>query len=326
MPQGDKAGGRDQYQPGLVFNIQKYSVHDGPGIRTIVFLKGCPLACAWCSNPESQAPHPELACNPDKCLTPAECTRCLDLCPRKALSPDGKGRMARDPELCDDCLLCASACPSQALSVYGYEVTVEQALRRVEDDEAFYARSGGGLTLSGGEPLMQPGFTLALLRQAKARHLDTCLETCGQAPWPVLEQAAPYLNSIFYDLKCLDERRHQQGTGASNQLILSNLRRLREAFPNLPLVVRTPVVPGFNDQEEVIAQMADLVGSLPGAQYQLLAYHRMGTPKYAYLGRAYHPREEAGLAPERFQHLQALAARRLGRAQGREPGAPGEKE
>ncbi len=235
---------------GIVFNIQKYSLHDGPGIRTVVFLKGCPLRCAWCSNPESQAPQPQLALDRARCLGVDACARCLGRCPRGALGVGADGRIVRDPAACDDCLACAAACPAQALCVYGRRVTVGEVLRRVEEDEVFYARSGGGLTLSGGEPLAQAGFCMALLEEARRRRLGTALETCGHAPWPVLEAAAGLLDGVLYDLKCMDRQRHLRTTGVSNEGILDNLVRLKAAFPRLPLTVRTPVVPGFNDREE----------------------------------------------------------------------------
>lgn len=296
---------------GTVFNIQKYSVHDGPGIRTIIFLKGCSLRCQWCSNPESQTLPRQLAYNPEKCLSVDACQRCQGICPKNALSVGDDRKIVRDPLACDDCLLCAQACPNHALNIYGYEVTVDQALRRVEEDGVFYSRSGGGLTLSGGEPLFQAEFAVNLLREARKRRIDTCIETCGQVSWPVLAEAARYLNTIYYDVKCLDPEVHRQGTGAPTDLILTNLARLRAEFPRLPIRVRTPLVPGFNDNEETISGIVDFICGIPDLEYELLAYHRMGTPKYGYLGREY-PLAAAQTIPEkRIKHLRDLANARL---------------
>lgn len=301
----------DRQNKGTVFNIQKYSVHDGPGIRTIIFMKGCALRCYWCSNPESQLLQRQLAYNSDKCLTVDECKRCQDICPREALSVGDDRKISVNMTACNDCLLCAEACPSLALNVYGYEVTVDQALNRVEEDEVFYARSGGGLTLSGGDPLFQPEFAISLLREARRRRIDTCMETCGYVPWPALKEAAQYLNSLFYDIKCIEEEVHQRGTGVSNSMILGNLAKLKEAFPQLPVKVRTPVIPGYNDNEKEIGKIVDFIKSMPNTTYELLAYHRMGTPKYGYLGRDYLLSSEEVLSDQRLEELKAFAASEL---------------
>jgi pyruvate formate lyase activating enzyme len=303
----------DRNQKGLVFNIQKYSVHDGPGIRTLVFLKGCSLRCQWCSNPESQMPERQLAYNSNKCLTVDQCQRCQGICPQDAITVGDDRKVVVDMEACDNCLICVEACPSNALNAYGYEVTVDEALRRVEEDEAFYSRSGGGLTLSGGEPLFQPDFAISLLREARRRRIDTCIETCGNVPWHVLEEAAQYLNSIYYDVKCIDGRKHQEGTGATNSLLLANLVKLKEAFPDLSLKVRTPLIPGFNDSEEEIAKIVDFIKSMPNTEYELLGYHRMGTPKYTYLGREYPLADQQLLDEKHLQKLRDFASVELAR-------------
>jgi pyruvate formate lyase activating enzyme len=306
----------DKNQKGLVFNIQKYSVHDGPGIRTLVFLKGCSLRCAWCSNPESQMPQRQLAYNSNKCLTVDQCQRCQGICPQDAISVGADRKIVVDMGACNDCLDCVEVCPSNALNVYGYEVTVDEALKRVEEDEIFYSRSGGGLTLSGGEPLFQPDFAIALLREARRRRIDTCIETCGNVAWPVLEEAAGYLNSIYYDIKCIDELEHQNGTGSSNKLVLENLVKLKQAFPDLPVKVRTPLIPGFNDKEEEIAKIVDFIKSMPNTEYEILGYHRMGSPKYGYLGRDYPLADHQVLDEQLLEKLRSSAALRLEEARG----------
>lgn len=291
---------------GYVFNIQQFSVHDGPGIRTILFLKGCPLRCRWCSNPESQAFYPEVAFNEKKCIGRAACGRCITACAAGALD----GKAAQAPVLrraqCSRCLACVGQCPSGALAVFGQLRRVEELLDIVEADSAFYARSGGGLTLSGGEPLAQPDFALALLKEAKRRRINTAVETTGHAPWGVLAEAASLLDTIIYDIKCLDEETHRTGTGVSNQLILANFARLCEAFPDLPKLVRTPVIPGFNDDEQTISEIAALLHGKPGVTYELLPYHRLGQSKYEALGREY-PLGQRVLDEVRLRRLRELA-------------------
>lgn len=276
----------DRKTKGLVFNIQKYSVHDGPGIRTIVFLKGCPLSCSWCSNPESQRREPELAFNPNRCLTFSKCTRCLQACLRGAIIREADGSLRIDRALCDGCPKnCAEACPAQGLIVYGEERTVEDVLKTVEQDAAFYSRSGGGMTLSGGEPLMQADFALALLREARRRRIKTAVETCGMVPWKTLEAAAENLNYVLYDIKHMDGAAHKDQTGCSNEVILENFRRLAELDPGKPILARTPVIPGFNDSEEAISAIAGFLRPFPNVRYEMLPYHRLGTQKYHFLDR-----------------------------------------
>ena len=301
----------DKLKKGIVFNIQKFSVHDGPGIRTIIFLKGCSLRCSWCSNPESQQSAPQLAYNSGKCLTLESCKRCENVCPRQAISAGDDGKVLWDTSLCDQCLICADVCPTHALNVYGYEISVDDALKRVEEDEAFYSRSGGGLTLSGGEPLLQADFALALLREARKHRIDTCIETCGSVPWEVLDQACGTLNSVYYDLKSMNKAEHIKYVGASNELILDNLVKLKQTYPDLLVRVRTPVIPGFNDSKEAIGDMVDFIRDMPNIDYELLAYHRMGSPKYGYLGLKY-PLEDTGNLPDKkFDELRRFAASRM---------------
>ena len=301
----------DKLQKGFVFNIQKYSVHDGPGIRTIIFLKGCSLRCDWCSNPESQIQAPQLAYNPSKCLTNNECKRCENVCPQGALGIAEDGMIVWNADACIGCFQCAQRCPTKALNIYGYEVTVDNALKRVEEDEAFYARSGGGVTLSGGEPLFQKDFAIALLREARKRRINTCIETCGQIPWETLKEAAQYLNTIFFDIKHVDSDAHKKATGAGNEQIMSNLARLKETYPDVPLRVRTPVIPGFNDTEEAIGGIVDFIKDMPNTEYELLAYHRMGLPKYQYLCKPYPMDGVDNLDQETFARLRKFAEQRL---------------
>lgn len=277
---------RDLEQRGIVFNIQKYSVHDGPGIRTIVFLKGCALSCHWCSNPESQNPRPELAYNAGRCLELDKCGHCVTACERGAVSHGGDGKPVIDRSLCAGCAMpCAEACPAQGLLIYGKQRSVDDVLCSVEQDAAFYSRSGGGMTLSGGEPLLQADFAVALLRQARARRLKTAVETCGMVPATSVRAAARYLNYVLFDIKHMDSAAHEARTGRPNTRILENFRILAEEFPDVPILARTPVIPGFNDSEEAIAAIAAFLKPFERVRYEMLPYHRLGTQKYHFLDR-----------------------------------------
>jgi pyruvate formate lyase activating enzyme len=301
----------DCKQSGTVFNIQKYSVHDGEGIRTIVFFKGCPLRCKWCSNPESQERRSEVAQNTGRCLGTAACGYCLKACSGGALSVDGLGLPPKlDRRLCDGCLACAAVCPSKALTAYGETRAVEDVLAVVEQDSVFYARSGGGLTLSGGEPLMQPDFALALLREARARHMNTAMETCGMAAWESLDAACAQLSEILFDIKVMDPKKHLAATGRDNGIILENFAKMRAKYPDLPTLVRTPVIPGVNDSPEDIQAIVDFVRCFPDTRYELLPYHRLGTQKYAFLHREY-PMGDRQLDGDMADRLAALVKKAM---------------
>ena len=276
-----------QKKTGIVFNIQNYSVHDGPGIRTVVFLSGCPLRCQWCSNPESQRMAPQLAYNRRKCLTFDHCNRCLEVCTAQAIQEDEEQRAKIDRDICTNCLLCVDVCPSQALKVYGEEKNVDEVIKAVEKDGAFYSRSGGGLTLSGGEPMHQPRFAIALLQEAKRRRINTAMETCGYCSTEDLVEAGQYLNTLLFDLKVMDDDRHKSVTGVSNQRILKNLEEVRKAWPELYILVRTPIIPGVNDTPAAIRSILEFITDMPNVGYEMLPYHRLGTPKYEYLGGSY---------------------------------------
>lgn len=291
---------------GNVINIQRYSLHDGPGIRTVVFLKGCPLRCRWCSNPESWRGEQEVYLDPAKCIGVKDCSGCREVCPAQAiLSTDG-GPASINRSLCTDCLLCAEVCPSQAAGVYGRMMTVDEVLSVVEQESAFYRRSGGGLTVSGGEATLQGDFTYALLREAKKRRINTALETCGYAPWSAFEQILPHLDHIYYDVKSLDAEKHRSFTGVEPHRIVENLRLLASHYDPGRIVVRTPVIPGFNDREEDIAAIHNLIKSMGISKYELLKYHRFGSVKYELLGKPY-LMGDAQLPEETFGRLRQAA-------------------
>jgi pyruvate formate lyase activating enzyme len=300
--------GRGEERRGRIFNIQKFSLHDGSGIRTLAFLKGCPLACRWCSNPEGQSPFPELAFNPSKCIGTIECGRCVRSCTAGAIahSADGKVRIHR--EVCSNCGECVDACPSTALELLGKCMGVDEVLAVVEEDSSFYARSGGGLTLSGGEPLAQAGFAREILKAARSRGIHTALETSGHGKWDDLREVCRHVDEVFYDVKSMDSAKHEEHVGVGNRRILANLRKLAEHLPDLRIVIRTPIVPGFNDLPGDVEAIADFIAGLPGSRrYELLPYHGFGAPKYRQLGRRYLLGELESPSEERMRRLREVA-------------------
>lgn len=299
---------------GYVFNIQNFNIHDGPGIRTLVFLKGCPLRCSWCSNPESQESRPQLVVKNTLCMGTEKCGDCMSICPQGALSAGGDGKPVLDRSLCrDECSRpCRGVCPSKAMFLFGERMSVADVMKIVESERDFHARSEGGLTVSGGEPFMQPEFLLALLRQAERRCINTAVETTAFCRYETFENVARYLDTVICDIKHMDTEVHKRHTGVDNALILENIRTLAQRRPNLDILVRTPVVPGVNDTEEAISAIASFVEKLsPSVRYEMLQYHRLGANKYAMLNRTY-PMGDVSLPGEKMRHLVGVAASILG--------------
>ena len=298
-----------QGKTGCVFNIQQFSVHDGPGIRTIVFLSGCPLRCRWCCNPESQICAPQLAFNPRKCIGAGPCA---DACFR-ACTPGAIGAHERtiliDRQQCTNCGECAIACPSKALEMLGRYMTVDDVTSAVERDSCFYSRSGGGLTVSGGEPLSQPEFTIALLRAAKAAGMSTAIESSGYGKWEHLETICQQTDSVFYDIKSIDPDKHTLWTGVSNEVILENFKLLARRYPELPIIVRTPVIPSFNDTPDEIGAIIGFVNRFSRATYELMPYHAFGESKYTFLGRRYPMTDASPVASDKMAMLRRVATR-----------------
>ena len=290
---------------GLIFNIQQYSVHDGPGIRTTVFLKGCPLRCRWCCNPESMQSYAEVAYKPEKCIGTDVCDLCKRTCKVGAITDAAAGRISINRALCNNCLECSDACPAEALHTFGSQMTVQEVIKVVEADRAFYTRSGGGMTVSGGEPLMQSDFTVALLKEAKKHRIATTIETSGYADWAKLEEVARLLKFIIFDIKHMDDAKHREFTGVSNVLILENFARLRSSFPDLEILVRTPIIPGFNDSEEAVSKVIEFIKDMPNVKYEILPYHPLGQSKYGFLGRDF-PMGEIKLTDEKFKSLKVF--------------------
>ena len=290
---------------GVVFDIRRYSIHDGPGIRTAVFLKGCPLSCLWCHNPEGQSPGFELVHHESRCI---RCGACVEACPNGAAAWTDAGPVT-DRAVCRACGTCEDACVADARQRVGREVTVEAVLAEVERDRPFYDRSGGGVTLTGGEPLFQPAFAAELLAEARARGLHTALDTCGAAAWDAFERVRAHVDLFLYDVKLIDEERHRRFTGASNRLLLANLRTLVGLGHRVRL--RLPVVPGYTDDDANLAAVAAFAASLPGLDgVDLLPYHAAGAGKYARLGRPYALDALRSPSPERMAGAAKILAHR----------------
>jgi pyruvate formate lyase activating enzyme len=270
---------------GRVFNIQRYSIHDGAGIRTLVFLKGCPLRCLWCSNPESQKSTPELGFIQSRCVGSEGCDApCVSVCPVEAIRLDGQTKPLIDRDVCNTCGKCAEVCHHDALKVVGREMSVDEVMAEVEKDRPFYRRSGGGLTVGGGEPLAQYQFAAGLLEAAHESYLHTALETCGHAPWPHFAVVLEHVDLLQFDIKHMDPVRHKEMTGQSNELILDNLKKVRSIKDPHDVIIRIPVVPGCNNSAENIRSTADFAAGLGFRQIELVPYHRLGTSKYAQYG------------------------------------------
>jgi pyruvate formate lyase activating enzyme len=266
---------------GLIFDIQRFSVHDGPGIRTLVFFKGCPLACLWCSNPESQQFYPEVLFDPTKCVA---CGGCAEACPHGAAST-ASGRLEYDRSRCVACGTCADACPAEARTLAGQRVTADHVMTEILKDAPFYANSGGGVTLGGGEPLAQAEFARAILTRCRTDRIHTAVETCGHVPWRAFQVVMPETDLFLFDLKHLDAVKYQAHTGGSAALALENLDRL--AGVGAAVVVRVPVIPGFNDNVADVRNIAERVARSGIREIHLLPYHRLGAGKYGLLGREY---------------------------------------
>lgn len=283
---------------GKILNIQRYCVHDGPGIRTTIFLKGCPLSCLWCSNPTTQNINNELGFEKSKCFG---CGTCMEICPELAISFDKIPVI--DREKCTLCGKCTESCKGTALKILGESKTVEELVKAAESDMVFYRSTGGGVTLSGGEILMQAEFSRAVLAECQKRGLNTAIETSCFAPFEKLQTVAEYSDCIMADIKHLDSEIHKKITGVPNELILENIKKLTSLYPQT--LIRIPLIPNLNTDNDHIIRLAKFVSELAMPKVELLPYHALGESKYATIGRKY-SLTGSKLQPEHLQRIVEL--------------------
>lgn len=263
---------------GLIFDIKRYAVHDGPGIRTTVFFKGCPLTCVWCHNPEGKSREPEIMWSKERCI---QCKSCQDVCNTHAIS----NTLVLDREKCTLCRKCVEVCPAQALQIVGKEMTVTDVMNEIKKDIIFYDESKGGVTFSGGEPLMQPDFLFQLLRACTNQGIHTAVDTSGYAPLDILLKISAHTDLFLYDIKVINDKMHKKTTGVSNTLILENVKKL----PQHKVVVRFPLVPGVNDHERDIKALGAFVSSVHVKEVNILPYHKAGIEKAKRLNHNHNP-------------------------------------
>lgn len=266
----------------IIFNVQRYSTEDGPGVRTTVFFKGCPLNCLWCSNPESKKHQPQLMHFNKTCV---ECYACLEACPNGANKKNDDGSVWVDRDLCKDCGTCVAVCPANARSIAGKPMTVDEVFSIIEKDANYYMNSDGGVTFGGGECTSQPEFLLALMEKCYNKGYHICLDTCALASWEVLEKMLPMVDMVLLDIKHLDPAKHKEYTGADNQLILDNAAKMKQMGKNI--IVRLPLIPGHNDDEKNLKATGRFMKLWGLDKIDILPYHRFGVNKYDAIGEEY---------------------------------------
>lgn len=285
---------------GMIFDIQRFSVHDGPGIRTIVFFKGCPLRCKWCCNPESQSFNTQLMVVKENCI---KCGQCKNVCPYEAISFGPE--ITVDREKCKNCGTCADVCYSETLTLIGKEMSIPELIAELKKDEVHYRKSNGGITLSGGEALAQPQLAAELLEACKAQGWHTAIETTGHAPDSVLEKVLPYTDLVLLDIKHSNSVKHKEYVGQPNKQVLRSAKRIA-AYPNTELIIRVPVIPTFNDTPLEIAEIACIGKVLEAKQLHLLPYHPYGVKKYEDLGMKFEDQKLQSPSNQTMENLKAV--------------------
>ena len=289
---------------GIIFDIKRYAIHDGPGIRTTIFLKGCSLRCQWCQNPEGQEIKPEIILRSTRCAE--ECSECVSVCPQDAISKNGN-LIKIDQTKCDLCRKCEDVCVYEALEIVGKEVTVGEVMEEIEKDRIFFDESGGGITFSGGEPLMQLDFLEALLEEIKKKNIHVTLDTSGYVSFEDLDRISDKVDLFLYDLKIMDEGKHEKYTGVSNKLILENLRKLSEGGNSV--AIRIPLISGINDDDQNIQMFAEYLHGLKNIkQISLLEYHRGGCEKYKRLRKEKFLKIFESPSDERIEEIKKILA------------------
>jgi len=284
---------------GLICDIQRFAIHDGPGIRTLIYMKGCPLKCLWCTSPHTQKSSPEILYIESNCK---KCLSCVEVCPEEAIEFSDKEKISIDRNLCNACGQCIEACPNDALRLAGDQISVENLFQDVMKDSPFYRRSKGGVTIGGGEPTMQHEFVTDFLKKCKETYIHAAMETCGYVKWENLEKILSYIDLLYFDVKHMDSRRHKEITGVSNDIILENARK---ASKLKPIIIRIPLIPDINDSEENILKTARFAAELGEnlLRIELLPYHKFGTVTYEQLGREY---ELKDVEPPSEEHMKKL--------------------
>ncbi len=287
---------------GIIFDIKRFAIHDGPGIRTTIFLKGCSLRCQWCQNPEGQETNPEIILRSSRCAI--ECNECVSVCPQDAISKDGNS-IEIDKAKCDLCAKCEDVCVYEALEVVGREVTIQEVMDEIEKDRVFFDESGGGITFSGGEPLMHVDFLEALLNEIRKKDIHVTLDTSGNVSFEDLDRISDKVDLFLYDLKIMDEEKHEKYTGVSNKLILENLRRLAEQGKSV--IVRIPLISGINEDNRSIHMFAAYLQGLKSIkQINLLSYHKGGSEKHKRLRKERSPRTFQTPSDERIEEIKKI--------------------
>jgi pyruvate formate lyase activating enzyme len=276
-------------QQGIIFNIQRFTIHDGPGLRTELFLKGCPLRCEWCSNPESWTAYIQPGVYKTKCISRKKCGLCEDVCPEESILNFTRGKLnSIERSKCTNCLSCINSCPSDAIKQWGKSMSIEECMKEIRKDKGYYERSGGGVTVSGGEPLLQSDFVAELFKACKDEGIQTCFESTFYADWKEIEKILPYTDIMISDIKHMDTDIHKKYTGVYNGKILENLKRLTNE--KRELILRIPIIPNVNDDMENIEATADFILNELDSHVrtlQLLSFMRLGEEKYASLGMSY---------------------------------------